>query len=231
MTIDEAIAYSEDMARQNEEIYESYCQHGEEKEGYELHGEYAERFRQLAEWLRELKAYREILTHVDDIIASEYGCVIIEGYGDVVDHMNEVFEAFTSDYMKSSSKPSGIQFDDIVEDAISRKELINELKLGYWDENLQSAKDDPCVIDAMIDWCIRTIKSQPTMTSTRPHGEWIICRDDNDYCYCQNCKHKFDVDHLKFSWDTYDFPPSCPNCGADMKEVNADDIRRDNSNL
>lgn len=50
------------------------------------------------------------------------------------------------------------------EDCISRKELINELKLGYFNNDLQEGKNDPCVIDAMIDWAIRTIKRQPSVT-------------------------------------------------------------------
>lgn len=47
---------------------------------------------QLVEWLRELKAYREILTNADKIIESEYGCVIVEGYADVIDQMKEVYK-------------------------------------------------------------------------------------------------------------------------------------------
>ena len=42
-------------------------------------------------------------------------------------------------------------------DLISRKEVIDKLKKAYFDKNLQSAKNDPCVIDAMTDWAIRQI--------------------------------------------------------------------------
>lgn len=52
----------------------------------------ANEFKQLAEWLKELKAYREILENADKIIKSEYGCVIIEGYADIIDMMNEVYK-------------------------------------------------------------------------------------------------------------------------------------------
>lgn len=52
---------------------------------------------EVAELLRELKAYREILANADNIIASEYGCVIIEGYRDVIDRMNEVFKEMNAD--------------------------------------------------------------------------------------------------------------------------------------
>ena len=49
-------------------------------------------------------------------------------------------------------------------------------------------------------------------------GHWIIDIKDMDYCFCSECQHRFDVDHLKFSWDKYEFPPHCPNCGAYMRD-------------
>ena len=57
----------------------------------------ANEFKQLAEWLKELKAYREILENADKIIKSEYGCVIIEGYADIIDKMNEVYKRSDSE--------------------------------------------------------------------------------------------------------------------------------------
>ena len=48
-------------------------------------------------------------------------------------------------------------------DLISRQEAIDKLKVAYWDKNLQSAKNDPCVIDAMTDWAIRQVKATPTI--------------------------------------------------------------------
>ena len=48
-------------------------------------------------------------------------------------------------------------------------------------------------------------------------GHWIVDIKDMDYCFCSECQHRFDVDHLKFSWDKYELPPHCPNCGADMR--------------
>jgi hypothetical protein len=53
--------------------------------------------KQLAEWLRELKAYRGILANADRLIESEYGVVIIEGYKDVIDQMNEVYMEVNAD--------------------------------------------------------------------------------------------------------------------------------------
>ena len=48
-------------------------------------------------------------------------------------------------------------------------------------------------------------------------GHWIIDINDKDYCFCQFCRHKFDIDYLKMVWGTYEFPPYCPNCGAELK--------------
>lgn len=47
-------------------------------------------------------------------------------------------------------------------DLISRDEVIGKLKKAYFDKNLQEAKNDPCVIDAMTDWAIRQVKEVPS---------------------------------------------------------------------
>ena len=96
MTIEEVIKYCEEVA---EELNEKACDLYE-NEDYEnakdcIWG--AKEHRQLAEWLKELKAYRGILANADRIIESEYGCVIIEGYKDVIDQMNEVYSEVNAD--------------------------------------------------------------------------------------------------------------------------------------
>lgn len=53
--------------------------------------------RQLAEWLRELKAYRGLIANADKLIESEYGVVIIEGYADVLSQMKEIYEEVKAD--------------------------------------------------------------------------------------------------------------------------------------
>ena len=55
MTLDEAIIHAEEEAERNEKMASWF----EGKEGYEECMECAEEYRQLAEWLKELKAYRE----------------------------------------------------------------------------------------------------------------------------------------------------------------------------
>lgn len=61
------------------------------------------------------------------------------------------------------------------EDCIGKEALINELKLGYFNKDLQEGKNDPCVIDAMIDWAIRTVKRQPFVTPQQTR--WIPCNE------------------------------------------------------
>ncbi|MEE3307876.1 hypothetical protein [Sharpea azabuensis] len=57
----------------------------------------ANEFRQLAEWLRELKTYRKLIANADKLIESEYGVVIIEGYKDVLTQMKEIYEEVNAD--------------------------------------------------------------------------------------------------------------------------------------
>ena len=99
MTIDEAIKHCEEKAEELEKQVKPYqCESINEKL-YEVNKkewdsclECANEHRQLAQWLRELKTYRELLENADNIIKSEYGCVIIEGYADVIDKMNKVYK-------------------------------------------------------------------------------------------------------------------------------------------
>ena len=89
MTLDEAIKHYEQLAENQikcaDRIDELHCDSTTTRYMAEHH-------RQLAEWLKELKAYREILENADKIIKSKYGCVIIEGYADIIDKMNEVYK-------------------------------------------------------------------------------------------------------------------------------------------
>lgn len=82
MTLDETIKHYEEVAES--------CERGNPKKRSKM--KCAKEHRQLAEWLKELKAYREILENADKIIKSEYGCVIIEGYADIIDKMKEVYK-------------------------------------------------------------------------------------------------------------------------------------------
>lgn len=52
-------------------------------------------------------------------------------------------------------------------DLIDRQAAIDALKVAYWDDNIQSAKDDPCIVDAMTDWAIRQVKALPSAQPTQ----------------------------------------------------------------
>jgi hypothetical protein len=66
-------------------------------------------------------------------------------------------------------------------DCISRQAAIDALKKAYWDKDIQSAKDDPCIVDAMTDWAIRQVKA---LLSAQP-----------DIIHCGECKHRDPEDH------------------------------------
>ena len=100
-------------------------------------------------------------------------------------------------------------------DLIDRQDAIDALKVAYWDKEIQSAKDDPCIVDAMTDWAIRRIKE---LQSARPTGMWIKSEFQNEediqndnYLYnCSECGHG-DV-HARTQEVPY-----CWWCGCRMK--------------
>ena len=59
----------------------------------------------------------------------------------------------------------------MTDDLISRQAAIDALRVAYFDDNIQSAKDDPCIVDAMADWAIRQVKALPSAQS-EPDLEW-----------------------------------------------------------
>lgn len=71
MTIDEAIKYAEELA----DTYENACKRackGSRAENYrQNYRQFGERQRQLAKWLNELKAYREIWSKIKEQIDEE----------------------------------------------------------------------------------------------------------------------------------------------------------------
>ena len=93
MTLEEAMKHCEEVA----DFLEHEVSRYDMSDSFESYmackdGKCAEEHRQLAKWLKKLQAYEEILANADKIIESRYGCVIIEGYADVIDQMNEVFK-------------------------------------------------------------------------------------------------------------------------------------------
>ena len=76
-------------------------------------------------------------------------------------------------------------------DTISRQAAIDALRVAYFDNNIQSAKDDPCIVDAMTDWAIRQVKALP------PAQPEII--------QCKDCKYAEYMDDVQSLW--------CTECG------------------
>lgn len=98
------------------------------------------------------------------------------------------------------------------EDCISRSMAIDKLKEHYFDKELQSAKNDPCVIDAMTDLDIRIIRALPSVTHTQKTGHWIFTDKTYEYGRCSECGYGI-VDLVNGKPHNY-----CPNCGAKMGE-------------
>lgn len=93
---------------------------------------------------------------------------------------------------------------------ISRQAAIDALKVAYWDKEIQSAKDDPCIVDAMTDWAIRTIKELPS--ADRPTGKWELIESEHveNIYLCSNCRNYE-------AWGETEKTPYCPQCGARME--------------
>lgn len=100
-----------------------------------------------------------------------------------------------------------------MDDLIRRQAAIDALKVAYWDNDVQAAKDDPCVIDAMTDWAIRQIKALP---SAERRGRWEYTKElyrdpnGNHLFYGKICSECNSV-------SPYD-SPYCMNCGANMQQ-------------
>ena len=68
MTIEEAIKNVDELAKLSEDQAQIYKEKGDTM-GFWSYEECAKRYRQLAEWLRELKKYRAISEKVGEILA------------------------------------------------------------------------------------------------------------------------------------------------------------------
>ena len=98
-------------------------------------------------------------------------------------------------------------------DYIDREAAIEKLRVAYFDSEIQSAANDPCIVDAMTGWAIRQTKSVPA-ADVKPvvHAHWINKKYDTahdtvgDVYVCPICGEFL-------GWQ----PPFCPNCGADMR--------------
>ena len=102
---------------------------------------------------------------------------------------------------------------------VDADKVIDVMKAAYWDENMHSAKDDPCVIDAMIDWSIRQVKDAPTEeVAPVVHSHWKEYEDYSGAVYpeCARCGLVWWLDEGTAEDNEMYY---CPKCGAKMDEV------------
>lgn len=99
-------------------------------------------------------------------------------------------------------------------DLISRYEVVGKLKKAYFDKNLQEAKNDPCVIDAMTDWAIRQVKDTPSYSPWHTgipseEGDYLVAfrMSDNsvEYGWCNWNNGAWDI--------LCDYDPTNGSCG------------------
>ena len=97
-------------------------------------------------------------------------CEFTDAYGDQIDSdayyeaVDMAISALQAQEVKNSKESSSTHK---ALDTISRQAAIDALRVAYWDDNIQSAKDDPCIVDAMTDWAIRQVKALPSAQPER----------------------------------------------------------------
>ena len=114
LSIDEAIAFERQQAKDKRNEHYTF--------GIQKSKEAAEEHEQLAEWLEELKAYREIGT--------------VEGYKNAI-------ECYTKEYM---IRKSNIQYDKAIDDAKSviLQTIDNETLVDTLHLRLEQLKEQKC---------------------------------------------------------------------------------------
>lgn len=86
------------------------------------------------------------------------------------------------------------------EDAVSRKAVITIIQNHWW-----NCRD----IDKLVN-------ELPSVTPIRPKGHWM----GDSYGYiCSNCEHSLNDLAQSMDYISFSKPKFCPNCGADMREV------------
>lgn len=141
----------------------------------------------------------------------------------------------TSDFINSISKPTGLQFDEVVEemDYVQEHPKV-KVKLRGCEDAVSRAYIEP-IVEELENICINgdehilsllsDIKNAPPVTPTRHHGYWeetVVLPRAYDIMgnktwasqmRCNKCEFATFAVEGKFS--QYNF---CPNCGADMRE-------------
>ena len=108
-------------------------------------------------------------------------------------------------------------------DLISRKQAIDALKkdMASLDHIIKGMSANDVRLDAyvsqrnQVNYDIYTINNLPTAQPKR--GKWIKTARWGKVYYCDQCRNYLDFDGVNAGRGSANF---CPNCGADMREVN-----------
>ncbi len=125
MTLDEAIEYAESItAEKREEACKFYGIKNYEESRKNIW--YYEEYKQLAAWLKELRAIINIVNTAEKIIEDEYGVVIVEGYYDVFDLIKTRVEL-----LNKLEESSNSVLESLVDEMGEVDNLLRELNISY----------------------------------------------------------------------------------------------------
>lgn len=95
LTLDDAITHADEVAqRHRDQASVDAERSGHFAKSPVQCNKCADEHEQLAEWLRELKAYREIISNADQKVLDIYGVLIPEAYFEVFSDLKEVFDKY-----------------------------------------------------------------------------------------------------------------------------------------
>lgn len=157
--------------------------------------------RQLAEWLKELKAYKE-----------QEPCDIMSIDSMVQTIATKVTED-TEKFIFETIKP---YCEEITKREISKKDLEQALTQYFSKEPCDTISREAVIDILQYAWeskmyipeCIREVKDLPPVETSRRKGHWLHKEITDDYRVtgqCSECKERRIIDNF------------CPNCGADMR--------------
>lgn len=209
MTLEEAIKHYEEVAEEYEQKLKdnpnAICYRSEFFECAEC----AKEHRQLVEWLRELKSYKEQQPSEDCVKREDVKSGMIK-YGFLAPDMTVT--EFVEDCLPSVTPQIEPSADCISREEVRRilgNEVFELMKL-----HTVNPEDNPKA-DAMsygVNWSLNTLMELPSVTPQIPKGKWIHWTDDyKDYCTCSECGYGEEGEVL-----LKDKTPYCPYCGAEM---------------
>ena len=117
------------------------------------------------------------------------------------------------------------------DDTISRQKAITALLdlTSYKTKRELVRRIDSSIADQNgwlggVGECLDTIEDLPSAQPERKRGRWLITDAYPHNVYCYQCYKTFAQTHWAV-WEDGTLPRKfCPNCGADMREVDADAI-------